>query len=92
MRRARMPVARADGAAALPGASHPPGPDAGGDNGPYRQSERAAIYKEYVDQLVGDLGRWARSGAIWRDLLGDESASPAVPRMAAHVVARRRFG
>ncbi|KAI8465731.1 MAG: non-discriminatory gln-glu-trna synthetase [Monoraphidium minutum] len=28
------------------------GPDAGGDNGPYRQSERATIYKEYVDQLV----------------------------------------
>lgn len=29
------------------------GPDVGGDNGPYRQSERAQIYKEYVDQLVG---------------------------------------
>ncbi|KIZ03334.1 glutamyl-tRNA synthetase [Monoraphidium neglectum] len=28
------------------------GPDVGGDNGPYRQSERAQIYKEYVDQLV----------------------------------------
>lgn len=24
----------------------------GGDNGPYRQSERAAIYKSYVDKLV----------------------------------------
>ena len=28
------------------------GPDVGGPNGPYRQSERADIYKRYVDQLV----------------------------------------
>eukprot|EP00878_Enallax_costatus_P005092 GHUV01005353.1.p1 GENE.GHUV01005353.1~~GHUV01005353.1.p1 ORF type:complete len:192 (+),score=55.57 GHUV01005353.1:107-682(+) len=28
------------------------GPDVGGDNGPYRQSERAEIYKSYVDKLV----------------------------------------
>ena len=34
---------------------HPPthaGPDVGGPHGPYRQSERTAIYKEYVDKLV----------------------------------------
>eukprot|EP00882_Tetradesmus_deserticola_P010161 GHRQ01010736.1.p1 GENE.GHRQ01010736.1~~GHRQ01010736.1.p1 ORF type:complete len:541 (+),score=308.25 GHRQ01010736.1:559-2181(+) len=28
------------------------GPDVGGPNGPYRQSERADIYKSYVDKLV----------------------------------------
>ena len=28
------------------------GPDVGGPNGPYRQSERAEIYKSYVDKLV----------------------------------------
>jgi glutamyl-tRNA synthetase len=28
------------------------GPDVGGANGPYRQSERGAIYKKYVDQLL----------------------------------------
>ena len=31
------------------------GPDIGGDYGPYIQSERAAIYKEYAEQLV-ELG------------------------------------
>lgn len=28
------------------------GPDVGGPHGPYRQSERTALYKEYVDKLV----------------------------------------
>ena len=28
------------------------GPDVGGPNGPYRQSERTEIYREHVDQLV----------------------------------------
>ena len=28
------------------------GPDVGGPDGPYRQSERKAIYQQYVDQLV----------------------------------------
>jgi glutamyl-tRNA synthetase len=28
------------------------GPDVGGDDGPYRQSERTAVYREHVDQLV----------------------------------------
>ncbi len=30
------------------------GPDVGGDSGPYRQSERNAMYKQYVDKLVAD--------------------------------------
>jgi glutamyl-tRNA synthetase len=28
------------------------GPDVGGDHGPYRQSERTAIYQEYTDRLL----------------------------------------
>ena len=28
------------------------GPDIGGEHGPYRQSERTALYKQYVDKLV----------------------------------------
>lgn len=30
------------------------GPDVGGAYGPYRQSERAEIYKKYADQLIAD--------------------------------------
>ena len=30
------------------------GPDIGGPHGPYRQSERGSIYKDYADQLVKD--------------------------------------
>lgn len=30
------------------------GPDVGGPHGPYRQSERKVLYKQYVDQLVGE--------------------------------------
>ncbi|MGH7757290.1 MAG: glutamate--tRNA ligase, partial [Vulcanimicrobiaceae bacterium] len=30
------------------------GPDVGGPHGPYRQSERSAIYREYADRLLAD--------------------------------------
>ena len=30
------------------------GPDIGGPKGPYRQSERNALYKQYADQLVAE--------------------------------------
>src|SRR5210317_814911 len=30
------------------------GPDVGGDNGPYRQSERMALYVQYAQQLVDE--------------------------------------
>lgn len=30
------------------------GPDVGGDYGPYRQSERMAIYQQYVDELIAN--------------------------------------
>ena len=32
------------------------GPVTGGDHGPYRQTERVAIYKEYAGKLVKKLG------------------------------------
>ena len=32
------------------------GPDVGGPCGPYRQSERTAIYREYVEKLLGANG------------------------------------
>jgi len=37
------------------GLKHDEGPDIGGDYGPYVQSERKAIYKEYAEKLI-DLG------------------------------------
>ena len=47
------------------------GGNGGGDFGPYRQSERAAIYKAHVDQLL-DRGRaYEKEGAIWFKLLGE---------------------
>jgi glutamyl-tRNA synthetase len=36
------------------GLSWDEGPDIGGPHGPYRQSERSAIYRTYVDQLLAD--------------------------------------
>lgn len=45
----------------------------GGDRGPYRQSERGAIYREYVQKLL-DAGRaYEKDGAIWFKLLGERS-------------------
>lgn len=35
-------------------ARHPAGPDVGGDYGPYRQSERNDMYKQYANKLVAD--------------------------------------
>ncbi|MDF9832839.1 glutamyl-tRNA synthetase [Ereboglobus sp. PH5-5] len=47
------------------------GPGVGGDYGPYRQSERDAIYKEYIRKLF-DAGRaYEKDGAVWFKLLGE---------------------
>lgn len=49
------------------------GPKVGGEFGPYRQSERAHIYKEYLQKLT-DAGRtYEKDGAIWFKLIGDRS-------------------
>ena len=39
------------------GLKHDEGPDVGGDNGPYVQSERKEIYMEYAKKLVANVHR-----------------------------------
>ena len=47
------------------------GPEAGGGYGPYFQSQRQAIYDEYLQKLV-DAGRtYEKDGAIWFKLEGE---------------------
>ena len=47
------------------------GRNGGGEHGPYRQSERAQLYKDYVGKLL-DAGRaYEKDGAIWFKLLGE---------------------
>jgi nondiscriminating glutamyl-tRNA synthetase len=47
------------------------GKNGGGDFGPYRQSERADIYKQYVDRLLAAGRAYEKDGAIWFKLLGE---------------------
>ena len=47
------------------------GPKVGGTHGPYRQSERADIYRVYLQKLL-DAGRaYEKDGAIWFKLIGE---------------------
>ncbi len=43
----------------------------GGELGPYRQSERGAIYKDYVGRLLSAGRAYEKDGAVWFRLLGD---------------------
>ena len=47
------------------------GTSGGGEYGPYRQSERGAIYKDYVAQLMAAGRAYKKDGAIWFKLLGE---------------------
>jgi nondiscriminating glutamyl-tRNA synthetase len=47
------------------------GSNGGGDFGPYRQSERGAIYQEYVQRLLAGGRAYEKDGAIWFKLLGE---------------------
>jgi glutamyl-tRNA synthetase len=47
------------------------GCNGGGDFGPYRQSERTDIYKQYVDRLLTGGRAYEKDGAIWFKLLGE---------------------
>jgi len=47
------------------------GANGGGDFGPYRQSERGAVYKTYVDRLLASGRAYEKDGAIWFKLLGE---------------------
>jgi glutamyl-tRNA synthetase len=49
------------------------GPKVSGDYGPYRQSERAHIYKEYLQKLLDSGRAYEKDGAIWFKLLGERS-------------------
>lgn len=40
------------------------GPDIGGNNGPYRQSERLPIYNDYLDKLIKEGFAYEKEGAI----------------------------
>jgi glutamyl-tRNA synthetase len=47
------------------------GPLVGGAFGPYRQSERAAIYAEYLEKLKSAGRTYEKDGAVWFKLLGE---------------------
>ena len=47
------------------------GPEVGGDFGPYHQSQRGGIYKEYIQKLF-DAGRaYEKDGAVFFKLIGE---------------------
>ena len=47
------------------------GTSGGGEYGPYRQSERGEIYKDYVAKLMAAGRAHEKDGAIWFKLLGE---------------------
>lgn len=47
------------------------GPRVGGAFGPYLQSQRGAVYREYIDRLLAAGRAYEKDGAIWFKLLGD---------------------
>ncbi|MCX6955394.1 MAG: glutamate--tRNA ligase family protein [Verrucomicrobia bacterium] len=49
------------------------GTSGGGDCGPYRQSERGDVYKEYVGKLMAAGRAYEKDGAIWFKLIGERS-------------------
>jgi glutamyl-tRNA synthetase len=49
------------------------GPGKGGDFGPYRQSERDAVYREYLGKLQAAGRTYEKDGAIYFKLLGERS-------------------
>jgi nondiscriminating glutamyl-tRNA synthetase len=51
-----------------------PNPTGGGERGsfgPYRQSQRMALYKEYLQKLLNNGRAYEKDGAIWFKLLGE---------------------
>ena len=47
------------------------GPHVGGDYGPYRQSERAAIYSDYLERLKASGRTYEKDGAILFKISGE---------------------
>ena len=53
------------------GMSWDEGPGIGGDFGPYRQSERSAIYKEYLERLKAAGRTYEKDGALFFKISGE---------------------
>jgi len=49
------------------------GPGVGGAYGPYRQSERADIYREYLAKLKATGRTYEKDGAVWFRLIGERT-------------------
>ncbi|MEO7411997.1 MAG: glutamate--tRNA ligase family protein [Opitutaceae bacterium] len=49
------------------------GPEIGGAFGPYRQSERAPVYREYLEKLKATGRTYEKDGAVYFKLLGERS-------------------
>lgn len=49
------------------------GPNVGGAFGPYRQSERAHVYREYLEKLEAAGRVYEKDGALWFKLIGERS-------------------
>ena len=49
------------------------GPKVGGSFGPYRQSERGPIYREYLEKLRAAGRTYEKDGATWFKLIGDRT-------------------
>ena len=50
---------------------NPDGPGERGGYGPYRQSQRAALYTEYKNRLLASGRAYEKDGAVWFRLLGE---------------------
>ena len=47
------------------------GPKVGGNYGPYLQSERGALYQDYIQKLLNAGRAYEKDGAVWFKLLGE---------------------
>ncbi len=47
------------------------GPKVGGNYGPYLQSERGALYQDYIQKLLKAGRAYEKDGAVWFKLLGE---------------------
>jgi glutamyl-tRNA synthetase len=47
------------------------GPGAGGAHGPYRQSERASVYREYLERLKASGRTYEKDGALYFKISGE---------------------
>lgn len=58
------------------------GPEVGGPHAPYRQSERIALYREKLEQLLGEGKAYERDGAVLLRVPSEEMIVPDLVRGA----------